>query len=61
MRALNPNVRGVFFQIRNIHNIPLEVTNLFRIFGDVGITATFYSNPDLKADADYALTVGLKC
>ena len=57
--AMDATVRGVFFQVRDIKNIPEEVQLLQGALKDAGIKAIFYYNPDLQ-QADYALSVGLK-
>lgn len=57
--AMDSTVRGVFFQVRDIKNIPEEVQLLQNALKDAGIKANFYYNPDLQ-QADYALSVGLK-
>ncbi len=59
IRALTPNVRGVFFQVRDPKNPPQEVKQLADAMNEAGIAVNFYNNVDFP-DTDYALSVGLK-
>ncbi len=59
MRALSPNVKGVFFEVHDPNNLPQEVTILSKALQNAGIPPKFYTTPQLGPD-NYLLTVGLK-
>jgi hypothetical protein len=59
MRALSPNVRGVFFEVHDPNNLPHEVQILRNALANAYITTVLYYTPQLGED-NYLLTVGLK-
>jgi hypothetical protein len=59
IKALNPGVKGVFFQVRDVKHIPDETSKLYDVLNKAGIKALYYTNP-MFAENDYGLSVGLK-
>jgi hypothetical protein len=59
MRALDTGVKGIFFQVRDRNNPPIEVRTLILVFAAADIKSTIYNDPVLS-DRGYILTIGLK-
>ena len=58
MRLLSPNLRGIFFQVRDIKNKPALEEKVAQIFTDAHISVGYATNPGLKP-TDFILSVGL--
>jgi hypothetical protein len=60
MRALDTNVRGVFFQVKDRKNPSSEVRTLIWVLASAEIKATIWENSTLPSADNYILTIGLK-
>lgn len=58
MRALDPNVKGVFFQVKNPKLPPVLAEGMKKILKDAGIESAYWHNVGL-GDDNIILTFGL--